>query len=47
MWLEGSARRLTGAVRGKAVAVRTVSALYWLVILAGILAAVVAAALNA
>jgi hypothetical protein len=38
---------LTGALGGKAVPVRTAFVLYWLVIVAGIVAGVLAAALNA
>ena len=44
---EGTAPRLTGTIRGKASVMRTVFVLYWLVIVAGVLAAVLAAALNA
>jgi hypothetical protein len=38
---------LTSALAGNAVPVRTVFALYWLVIVSGVLAAIVVAVLNA
>jgi len=38
---------LTSALDGKAVSMRTVFALYWLVIVSGVLAAILAAVLNA
>ena len=44
---DGSEARLTGVARGKARAMRTVYAFYWLVIVAGLLSAILAAALDA
>jgi hypothetical protein len=38
---------LTRASRGKAVAMRTVFVLYWLVVVAGLLAAILTGVLNA
>jgi hypothetical protein len=38
---------LTSALAGKAVPMRTVFALYWLVIVPGVLAAILVAVLNA